>query len=550
MERTFPLKSNKLPTHELSPRRLYQYFKLRTYQPAELGAVFDEIVGDDKELNQENLQAYLIRRIRHMEGIVDNDDDDPHEAPRRSFATLEAQQVLKLLGSTTSSTRSEFVNAMSSMATKVDMRRSLPITVSMLLVGSSVGIMTPAMPFIMSHLELTHAQFGLVISAFALSKMIGNIPSAILVERHGRKPYLTYSLLIVGIGTGCVGLSSSFEELFLCRLLAGAGVAALSTGATMMMTDISTPLNRASTIAPIMSAWSAGAALGPALGGYLVDNVGVHPTFYVVGISFMSVAVLNRVIMSETKAEAIRFPWQEKIGANPGDDSMVNATRAAMSQWGPLLQTPGVRVVMFMNALYWLALAGSQMTLLPLMLTDPNGLAMTATQVGQVYMGMSLIQVGKDLCKIKTSLSSSKSCRLNSSRPQIFGNPVFARFADRIGKGPAIVGGCALISVSMAALPFCHDYTHLAAALSVWAVGSSMLSTAPVAYVSDKVSDSKRAQALALLRTCGDVGFLLGASGVGALSDWAGSMDIAMQSCAGLLLTGTLLFAVRMRINP
>jgi predicted MFS family arabinose efflux permease len=97
----------------------------------------------------------------------------------------------------------------------------------------------------------------------------------------------------------------------------------------------------------------------------------------------------------------------------------------------------------------------------------------------------------------------------------------------------------------MAGLTFCDNHTQLAVALGVWATGSSILSTAPVAYVSDKVTELQRAQALALLRTLGDVGFLVGAMTSGALADWVGSLDTAMQAGAGFLLTGTLWFASR-----
>ena len=43
------------------------------------------------------------------------------------------------------------------------------------------------MPFVVQNLGLTAGEYGLVVSAFALAKMSGNIPSAVLVERHGRK---------------------------------------------------------------------------------------------------------------------------------------------------------------------------------------------------------------------------------------------------------------------------------------------------------------------------------------------------------------------------
>ena len=166
-----------------------------------------------------------------------------------------------------------------------------------------MGVISPAMPFIVQSLGLSASQYGAAVSAVA-------------VERHGRKPYMTHSLVVIGMGVAGIGLANSFEELWACRFLTGAGVAALSTAGTLMVADLSTPLNRASTYAPVMSAFAAGTALGPAVGGYLVDAVGLHATFYCVGISFWGVAVLNRVLLDETKGSGmIRFPWQERTSA-------------------------------------------------------------------------------------------------------------------------------------------------------------------------------------------------------------------------------------------
>ena len=157
---------------------------------------------------------------------------------------------------------------------------------------------------------------------------------------------------------------------------------------------------------------------------------------------------------------------------------MIEASKDAVRQWAPLMADGRIRNTVAMNGLYWVALAGSQMTILPLMLTDPNGLALSATAVGKTYMGMSLVQVA--------------------------GVPLMAKFVDRIGKPLAIVAGTSLISSSMAALPFCTDMYHMAAALGTWGLGSSILSTAPVSYISDVTSDKERAQALALMRRrCG-----------------------------------------------
>ena len=230
--------------------------------------------------------------------------------------------------------------------------------------------------------------------------------------------------------------------------------------------------------------------------------------------------VVNQMLLNETKPNALQFPWQDPNKASKSDDiSMWDATKKAVGQWTPLLASPRIRNVVVINGFYWVALAGAQMTLLPLFLTDPNGLAMTATGVGQVYMGMSMVQV--------------------------MGNPIVAKFVDKLGKVPAMICGCTLIATSMAALPLATDLTSVAMTLGVWATGSTMLSTAPVAYISDHTEDENRAQAIALLRTSGDVGFLVGASAVGALADWTGGLDVAMQSSGGVLLTATAWFGMR-----
>ena len=84
-------------------------------------------------------------------------------------------------------TQEELTSILKNSAKSLDMKRVLPLTLSMILVGSSVGVVTPAMPFVVQNLGLTAGEYGLVVSAFALAKMTGNIPSAVLVERHGRK---------------------------------------------------------------------------------------------------------------------------------------------------------------------------------------------------------------------------------------------------------------------------------------------------------------------------------------------------------------------------
>jgi MFS family permease len=520
----------------LDSKRLYRYLGLYTFKTDEIQEKFRLIEraheGDKSVpgITAAHIEKFLAERIEEIEdekAPPSQYDDETTSQMRRQFSEAEAKRCWNLLKPNGSSdsilTENQFVEVVEDTARSLDRKRILPLTVSMMLVGSSVGVVTPAMPFVVQNMGLTAGEYGLVVSAFALAKMTGNIPSAVLVERHGRKPYLVYTMAMIAVGVGGIGLASSFEELFLCRLFTGLGVAGLSTAATMTVTDISTPLNRASTFAPIMSAFAAGTALGPAIGGISCDYIGINPTFYAVGVSYIGLAAINHLLLKETKPTHMQFPWHGEIQPGEPEATIRESFESALGQWVPLLSQVPIRNVCIMNGFYWIALAGSQMTLLPLILTDPEGLAMTATNVGQVYMGMSVVQV--------------------------LGNPILGKLVDRVGKVPGIVGGCTLIASAMATLPFCTDTYQLAGIFGVWATGSSLLSTAPLAFISDEVDDEKRAQAIALLRTSGDVGFLIGASSMGALADWTSSLDLAMQSSAGILLTATSWFAVRNMLN-
>mmetsp|Transcript_15559 Transcript_15559/g.29904 ORF Transcript_15559/g.29904 Transcript_15559/m.29904 type:complete len:226 (+) Transcript_15559:3-680(+) len=210
------------------------------------------------------------------------------------------------------------------------------------------------------------------------------------------------------------------------------------------------------------------------------------------------------------------------------------------------MNNPNVRPIVIMNGFYLCAISGSQMTLLPLLLTGggataasgaATGVALTATAVGQVYMWMSAVQV--------------------------LGNPAAGRFADRAGKGAAIVAGGILTSAAMASVPLVCAYGYLgdggsgildasnlnwpllAGTLGFWSLGGTLLATSHVAAISDAVPDSRRSQAIALLRTAGDVGFLCGAAGAGIAADMVGDVGLAMQFGSGVLMGATGWFGLQ-----
>jgi MFS family permease len=135
--------------------------------------------------------------------------------------------------------------------------RVWPIAGMMLVAGIAVGVVLPVMPLLVQSMGLSAAEYGTVVSAFGLAKLVSNVPSAMMVTRLGRRATMSIGLAVVGFGMLGVGCANNLAMLLGARLISGVGVSALLSGATMAVADISTPLNRARMMAP-MRATSAG----------------------------------------------------------------------------------------------------------------------------------------------------------------------------------------------------------------------------------------------------------------------------------------------------
>ena len=92
--------------------------------------------------------------------------------------------------------------------------------------------------------------------------------------------------------------------------------------------------------------------------------------------------------------------------------------------------------------------------------------------------------------------------------------------------------------------PYAQSFEHLMACLAPVSFGSTILSAVPTAYMGDLVSSKQRPQALALLRTAGDVGLLIGAVSSGILSDFS-SIGGAIQANGSLLTMLASLWVIR-----
>jgi MFS family permease len=407
------------------------------------------------------------------------------------------------------------------LASKFD-PRVLPIALSFLLTGLSIGIIVPCMPLLVQEIQLTSTEFGIIISSFGLSKLMGNIPSTYYVNTIGRKPLITGGLGMTALGIAGYGTSLfpgyGFPIILGCRLFTGLGVSGITTGGQMYISDISTSLNRVQTMNPVMMSFQAGMSLGPAIGGIFIDSFGIGPTYFTVGGMIMSVALLNHFILAETNPSPIQPPLPSS--SSPSNEqlspSLRNSLQIAVTSWRRLIKSsPIIRETLFLNGVYWVVLSGTQFAMLPLIMVSPV-LHMTVGQIGMAYAAMSLFSV-------------------TVSQP-------IAYLADRSNKKHIMLAGCTLAAASTAALPFVTTHYELIAVLLPLSLGSAMMNNLPSALLLNLCEGEDKAQALSLLRTVGDFGFILGGTMSGVIAAYS-SIDTAILTQSSLLLSAVALVA-------
>jgi MFS family permease len=426
-------------------------------------------------------------------------------------------------------TEQEYENGIRKMASRFD-RRVIPIGLSFLLTGLSIGIIVPCMPLLVNEIQLTSTQFGIIISSFGVSKLLGNIPSTHFVNTIGRKPLITCGLAMTALGIAGYGTSLlpgyGFPIILACRLFTGLGVSGITTGGQMYIADISTALNRVQTMNPVMMGFQAGMSLGPAVGGIFIDSFGIGPTYYTVGGMIFSVALLNHLILSETKRSAPSSSFSTTATPSSGPSTTLrDSVRVALTSWRALVvSSPVIRQTLLLNGVYWMVLSGTQLTMLPLIMTNPI-LHMTVGQIGMAYAAMSLITVAV-------------------SQP-------ISYLADHYNKNYIMLTGCTLVSASTAAMPLVSTHWELIAVLVPLSLGSAMMHNIPSALVLNSTAgdDDSKAQGLSLLRTVGDLGLVVGGTVSGLLAAYT-SIDTAIYCQSSLLLAAVAIISATSRQMP
>lgn len=166
------------------------------------------------------------------------------------------------------------------------------VMLAMFMGAIEATIVSTAMPAVVSDL----GGFGLyswIFSAYLLMNAVTVLIYGKLSDLFGRKPILSFGIVVFLIGSILCGFASSMKMLILFRLIQGFGAGAVMPIATTIVGDIYTKEERAKIQGYLSSVWGISAISGPAIGGLLVQYASWHYVFWInIPLGLLSMAGL------------------------------------------------------------------------------------------------------------------------------------------------------------------------------------------------------------------------------------------------------------------
>lgn len=371
------------------------------------------------------------------------------------------------------------------------------------------GLITPVLPLYADSFGLGPSMIGVVIGVYGLARFAVNLPAGRLAERIGRRPVLIGGTIITAVSAALMATAQNLPQLLLYRVLGGAGAATVLVAGQIMVTDLSTPSNRARLSSVYQGFFLIGVGLGPLPGGVLADALGLRVPFIVYSLCAGLACLWATLTLAETwpATAAVVRPLEEPA---PGA-----AVRSIVFSVGFVL----VSAVTFVQ---FFARTGALFNVVPLM--------------GRERLGLSPAQIGLALTLVNV---------LNIATLYHSG-----ALSDRFGRKPVIWPSTVISGLSLLAFAWSGGYLAFIGSALLWGLASGISGPSPGAYIADLAPAAQRGRLIGIYRTCADAGYVVGPLLLGWLVGVAGFSAPLVLTAALFVLSGMLFALLAPETHP
>ncbi|MFL5735915.1 MAG: MFS transporter [Actinomycetota bacterium] len=169
-------------------------------------------------------------------------------------------------------------------------------------------VVNVALPTLSKDLEAGVSQLQWIVDGYVLALASLLLTGGILGDRYGRKRTFLLGLAIFTLSSLACGLSSSSGMLIAFRATQGVGAALLLPGTLSILTVTFPPNERARAIGLWAGVSGLALALGPTLGGWMVENLGWQSVFFLnVPIGIIGFLVATSTVRESTSDQVRRI---------------------------------------------------------------------------------------------------------------------------------------------------------------------------------------------------------------------------------------------------
>jgi len=345
-----------------------------------------------------------------------------------------------------------------------------------------VSIISPVLPQYALSFSIPVALVGWAVSAFALARVVTDIPAGFLADRFGRKRNMIFGLVLIILSSIAAGTASNYAWLIFARIVGGVGSALYMISATTWVAQVSAGKSRGRYMSLYTGLVFAGTAFGPTIGGYTAAHFGLQAPFF-------AYAVLGLAGLIAT------LPLKEAA-----DSSQAARSKMRMKDvLSALSNRPFMLVNCAVLGLFFLR-AGVRSTLVPL--------------YASLNLGLSEEKIGilLTVAAVATAVFTFPSGWLS----------------DKVGRKRPMMACLFLSSIAVLLIPLQGSLAGLMGIMAFYGLATGLQGSI-AAWPADVAPKGRLGTSMGVYRIMGDIGMVLGPITASYVADYTGDLTITFM---------------------
>ena len=175
------------------------------------------------------------------------------------------------------------------------------LCLSLLVIGLDNTILNVALPTLVRDLHASTSQLQWIVEAYVLVFAGLLLTTGSLSDRYGRRSALAAGLVVFGIGSVLSAFAGSASMLIATRALMGIGGALIMPSTLSILTNVFPPEERGRAIGVWAGVSGLGIAIGPIVGGWLLNHFWWGSVFFVNVPVVIFAVIAGRLIVPNSK---------------------------------------------------------------------------------------------------------------------------------------------------------------------------------------------------------------------------------------------------------